>query len=70
MTARVLTDHFERVVVVDPEIHDDDKPKTQIMQYNAGQGEQTHTTNWPLTLVVASVPESVHPRRPSVVAQF
>ncbi|KAJ7131881.1 hypothetical protein C8R43DRAFT_655911 [Mycena crocata] len=33
-TARILADHFERVVLVDPEI-EDGKPKTRIMQYNA-----------------------------------
>ncbi|KAJ7114889.1 hypothetical protein C8R44DRAFT_795017 [Mycena epipterygia] len=35
VTARILADHFERVVLVDPEIEDEDKPKTRIMQYNA-----------------------------------
>ncbi|KAJ7122267.1 hypothetical protein C8R44DRAFT_785898 [Mycena epipterygia] len=35
VTARIFADHFERVVIVDPEIEDADKPKTRIMQYNA-----------------------------------
>ncbi|KAJ7085315.1 hypothetical protein C8R44DRAFT_752913 [Mycena epipterygia] len=35
VTARILADHFERVVLVDPEIEDAEKPKTRIMQYNA-----------------------------------
>ncbi|KAJ7139384.1 hypothetical protein C8R44DRAFT_303423 [Mycena epipterygia] len=35
VTARILADHFERVIVVDPEIYDNEKPKTRIMQYNA-----------------------------------
>ncbi|KAJ6538109.1 hypothetical protein B0H19DRAFT_1270473 [Mycena capillaripes] len=36
--ARVLSDHFERVILVDPELHDIEKPKTRIMQYNAAHG--------------------------------
>ncbi|KAJ7107792.1 hypothetical protein C8R44DRAFT_857873 [Mycena epipterygia] len=35
VTARILADHFERVVLVDPEIEDAERPKTRIMQYNA-----------------------------------
>ncbi|KAJ7104737.1 hypothetical protein C8R44DRAFT_887182 [Mycena epipterygia] len=35
VTARILADHFERVVLVDPEIKDAERPKTRIMQYNA-----------------------------------
>ncbi|KAJ7615031.1 hypothetical protein DFH06DRAFT_1240398, partial [Mycena polygramma] len=35
VTARILADHFERVILVDPEIENNDKPKTRIMQYNA-----------------------------------
>ncbi|KAJ7089573.1 hypothetical protein C8R44DRAFT_648716 [Mycena epipterygia] len=35
VTARILADHFEQVMLVDPEIHDQEKPKTRIMQYNA-----------------------------------
>ncbi|KAJ7451071.1 hypothetical protein FB451DRAFT_1284592 [Mycena latifolia] len=35
ITARILADHFERVILVDPEIQDTEKPKTRIMQYNA-----------------------------------
>ncbi|KAJ6569418.1 hypothetical protein B0H19DRAFT_694446 [Mycena capillaripes] len=35
VTARILADHFERVILVDPEIKDNEKPKTRIMQYNA-----------------------------------
>ncbi|KAJ7836377.1 hypothetical protein B0H14DRAFT_2589748 [Mycena olivaceomarginata] len=31
-------DHFERVIIVDPEIEDSEKPKTRILQYNAGHG--------------------------------
>ncbi|KAJ7715033.1 hypothetical protein DFH07DRAFT_368825 [Mycena maculata] len=34
VTARVLADHFEKIILVDPEI-DSDKPKTRIMQYYA-----------------------------------
>ncbi|KAJ7924324.1 hypothetical protein B0H13DRAFT_2315469 [Mycena leptocephala] len=36
VTARILADHFERVILIDPEINDNEKPKTRIMQYNAG----------------------------------
>ncbi|KAJ7633705.1 hypothetical protein B0H17DRAFT_1108034 [Mycena rosella] len=36
ITARICADHFERVIVIDPEIQDAEKPKTRIMQYNAG----------------------------------
>ncbi|KAF7327953.1 hypothetical protein MKEN_00375500 [Mycena kentingensis (nom. inval.)] len=35
ITARVCADHFERVVVVDPEVADADKRKTRVLQYNA-----------------------------------
>ncbi|KAJ7073469.1 hypothetical protein B0H15DRAFT_61517 [Mycena belliarum] len=35
VTARILADHFERVVLVDPELEDMEKPKTRIVQYNA-----------------------------------
>ncbi|KAJ7113764.1 hypothetical protein C8R44DRAFT_881356 [Mycena epipterygia] len=35
VTARILADHFEQVMLVDPEILDQEKPKTRIMQYNA-----------------------------------
>ncbi|KAJ6507280.1 hypothetical protein C8R47DRAFT_1315541 [Mycena vitilis] len=35
VTARILADHFERVILVDPEIENNEKPKTRIMQYNA-----------------------------------
>ncbi|KAJ7086215.1 hypothetical protein C8R44DRAFT_893670 [Mycena epipterygia] len=35
VTARILADHFERIVLVDPELEDDEKPKTRIIQYNA-----------------------------------
>ncbi|KAJ7464584.1 hypothetical protein FB451DRAFT_1042298 [Mycena latifolia] len=38
VTARICADHFERVVVIDPEIQDAEKPKTRIMQYNAAHG--------------------------------
>ncbi|KAJ7714580.1 hypothetical protein DFH07DRAFT_863295 [Mycena maculata] len=34
VTARILADHFEKIILVDPEI-DSDKPKTRIMQCNA-----------------------------------
>jgi hypothetical protein len=40
VTARILADHFERVILVDPEI-DDAKPKTRILQYHALHGEPT-----------------------------
>ncbi|KAJ7732396.1 hypothetical protein B0H14DRAFT_2639877 [Mycena olivaceomarginata] len=36
VVARVLADHFERVILVDPELEDIERPKTRIMQYNAG----------------------------------
>jgi len=39
VTARILADHFERVVIVDPEIEDEEKPKTRIIQYTATHGE-------------------------------
>ncbi|KAK6996502.1 hypothetical protein R3P38DRAFT_3071158, partial [Favolaschia claudopus] len=35
VAARVLADHFERVLIVDPELQEPEKPKTRIMQYNA-----------------------------------
>ncbi|KAJ7102596.1 hypothetical protein B0H15DRAFT_340077 [Mycena belliarum] len=35
VTARICADHFERVVIIDPEIQDSEKPKTRIAQYNA-----------------------------------
>ncbi|KAJ7282835.1 hypothetical protein C8J57DRAFT_1499798 [Mycena rebaudengoi] len=35
ITARICADHFERVILVDPETHDAEKPKTRILQYNA-----------------------------------
>ncbi|KAJ7785319.1 hypothetical protein DFH07DRAFT_7248 [Mycena maculata] len=35
VVARILADHFDRVILVDPEIDDIEKPKTRIMQYNA-----------------------------------
>ncbi|KAJ6452014.1 hypothetical protein C8R47DRAFT_1229627 [Mycena vitilis] len=35
VTARICADHFERVIIIDPEIQDSDKPKTRIMQYHA-----------------------------------
>ncbi|KAJ6522662.1 hypothetical protein DFH09DRAFT_1330462 [Mycena vulgaris] len=35
VTARICADHFERVIVIDPEIQDSEKPKTRIMQYHA-----------------------------------
>ncbi|KAJ7222590.1 hypothetical protein GGX14DRAFT_558679 [Mycena pura] len=35
VAARICADHFERVIIVDPEIQDSEKPKTRIMQYNA-----------------------------------
>ncbi|KAJ7836383.1 hypothetical protein B0H14DRAFT_3705202 [Mycena olivaceomarginata] len=36
VAARICGDHFERVIIVDPEIEDSEKPKTRILQYNAG----------------------------------
>ncbi|KAF8151954.1 hypothetical protein K438DRAFT_1778616 [Mycena galopus ATCC 62051] len=36
VAARICADHFERVIIIDPEIEDPEKPKTRIMQYNAG----------------------------------
>ncbi|KAJ6517275.1 hypothetical protein C8R47DRAFT_250943 [Mycena vitilis] len=38
MTARICADHFERVIIVDPEIQDAEKPKTRILQYKAAHG--------------------------------
>ncbi|KAF8189433.1 hypothetical protein K438DRAFT_1832578 [Mycena galopus ATCC 62051] len=35
VVARVLADHFDRVILVDPELLDVEKPKTRVMQYNA-----------------------------------
>ncbi|KAF7367483.1 hypothetical protein MSAN_00811200 [Mycena sanguinolenta] len=35
ITARICADHFERVIIIDPEIEDPEKPKTRILQYNA-----------------------------------
>ncbi|KAJ6544473.1 hypothetical protein B0H19DRAFT_1267731 [Mycena capillaripes] len=36
VVARLLADHFERVILVDPELHDDvERPKSRVMQYNA-----------------------------------
>ncbi|KAJ7930896.1 hypothetical protein B0H13DRAFT_1960599 [Mycena leptocephala] len=35
VVARVLADHFDHVILVDPELLDLEKPKTRIMQYNA-----------------------------------
>ncbi|KAJ6506757.1 hypothetical protein C8R45DRAFT_970444 [Mycena sanguinolenta] len=35
IAARICADHFERVIIVDPEIDDSEKPKTRILQYNA-----------------------------------
>ncbi|KAJ7918520.1 hypothetical protein B0H13DRAFT_1992539 [Mycena leptocephala] len=35
VTARICADHFERVVVVDPDVQDADKPKTRILQYDS-----------------------------------
>lgn len=39
LVARVLADHFDRVILVDPELNDIGKPKTRIMQYNAAHSE-------------------------------
>ncbi|KAJ7237466.1 hypothetical protein B0H12DRAFT_107191 [Mycena haematopus] len=36
VAARICADHFERVIIIDPEIEDSEKPKTRILQYNAG----------------------------------
>ncbi|KAJ7681973.1 hypothetical protein DFH06DRAFT_1463838 [Mycena polygramma] len=38
VTARICADHFERVIIIDPEIQDSEKPKTRIMQYKAIHG--------------------------------
>ncbi|KAJ7631340.1 hypothetical protein DFH06DRAFT_1224277 [Mycena polygramma] len=38
VAARICADHFERVVIIDPEIQDSEKPKTRIMQYTAVHG--------------------------------
>ncbi|KAF7331082.1 hypothetical protein MVEN_02448500 [Mycena venus] len=39
VTARIFADHFEHVIMVDPEINESHKPKTRIMQYNAAHRE-------------------------------
>ncbi|KAJ6558219.1 hypothetical protein B0H19DRAFT_1376695 [Mycena capillaripes] len=38
VAARICADHFERVIIIDPEIQDSEKPKTRIMQFNALHG--------------------------------
>ncbi|KAJ6530308.1 hypothetical protein B0H19DRAFT_1273959 [Mycena capillaripes] len=38
VAARICADHFERVIIVDPEIEDLEKPKTRIVQFNAIHG--------------------------------
>ncbi|KAF7342312.1 hypothetical protein MVEN_01819600 [Mycena venus] len=38
VVARVLADHFDRVILVDPELDDMERPRTRIMQYNAAHG--------------------------------
>ncbi|KAF7342313.1 hypothetical protein MVEN_01819700 [Mycena venus] len=38
VAARVLADHFDRVILVDPELDDMERPRTRIMQYNAAHG--------------------------------
>ncbi|KAJ7779095.1 hypothetical protein B0H16DRAFT_804463 [Mycena metata] len=43
VTARILTDHFERVILVDPEVDKIDEPKTRILQYNAFHGNNSPT---------------------------
>ncbi|KAJ6544497.1 hypothetical protein B0H19DRAFT_1076603 [Mycena capillaripes] len=35
VAARICADHFERVIIIDPETQDSEKPKTRIMQFNA-----------------------------------
>ncbi|KAJ7779087.1 hypothetical protein B0H16DRAFT_1711427 [Mycena metata] len=35
VTARILADHFDRVILVDPEVDKIDESKTRILQYNA-----------------------------------
>ncbi|KAF7330590.1 hypothetical protein MSAN_02459200 [Mycena sanguinolenta] len=35
ITARICADHFEQVIIIDPEIEDPERPKTRILQYNA-----------------------------------
>ncbi|KAJ7691856.1 hypothetical protein B0H16DRAFT_1486638 [Mycena metata] len=35
VTARICADHFERVIIIDPELEDAEKPRTRIMQYHA-----------------------------------
>ncbi|KAJ7098580.1 hypothetical protein B0H15DRAFT_772122 [Mycena belliarum] len=44
VTARICADHFERVIIVDPEMQDAEKPKTRIMQYYSTHGRLTDTT--------------------------
>ncbi|KAJ7606969.1 hypothetical protein DFH06DRAFT_1486686 [Mycena polygramma] len=38
MTARICADHFERVILIDPEIEDAEKSKTRILQFKAAHG--------------------------------
>ncbi|KAJ7694491.1 hypothetical protein B0H16DRAFT_1485639 [Mycena metata] len=35
VTARICADHFERVIIIDPELKDAEKPRTRIMHYHA-----------------------------------
>ncbi|KAJ7711674.1 hypothetical protein B0H16DRAFT_1480153 [Mycena metata] len=35
VTARICADHFERVIIIDPELEDPEKPRARIMQYHA-----------------------------------
>jgi hypothetical protein len=59
VTARILADHFERVILIDPEINDNEKPKTRIMQYNAGHCE-----------IARSLDPQIHERFSSVFLSF
>lgn len=49
VVARVLADHFDHVILVDPELLDLEKPKTRVMQYNATHGETLNQYLFPAT---------------------
>ncbi|KAJ7711520.1 hypothetical protein B0H16DRAFT_1480304 [Mycena metata] len=40
VTARICADHFERVIIIDPELEDAEKPRTRIMQHHAAHAHR------------------------------
>ncbi|KAJ7670770.1 hypothetical protein DFH06DRAFT_1320689 [Mycena polygramma] len=38
VAARICADHFEQVIIIDPELEECEKPKTRLMQYKAVHG--------------------------------